>query len=242
MTLELQSTLEVSVIQWSALRNNIPCMAHVIQLVLGAFLRSLGVKGHIKSLEAHECNQQFGENEGINIGKSQRLRKESNARIDQVTAMKPGFANIMKKVRISWYFANPEFDLHIAENACWIDYADTWASKRVHRHSKTESLLRSSTDYGREDMWELNTAVAQVGIPITAIHTRVSPKSTILWLPAPFHNSRWVDSCEVCHGSIEAILILDPVDVEEAYSYISSCDHSVQWHVQSYGWREVSFG
>ena len=101
MTLELQSTLEVSVIQWSALRNNIPCMAHVIQLVLGAFLRSLGVKGHIKSLEAHECNQQFGEKEGINIGKSQRLRKESNARIDQVTAMKPGFANIMKKVRIS---------------------------------------------------------------------------------------------------------------------------------------------
>jgi len=44
MTRELQSTLEDSGIEWPALRNHIPCMAHVIQLALGAFLSSLNLK------------------------------------------------------------------------------------------------------------------------------------------------------------------------------------------------------
>jgi hypothetical protein len=98
---ELQSRLEVSGIGWPTLRNHIPCMAHVIQLALGAFMSSLGVKGRTKSWEAHERGQQFGENESIDIGKSQRLRKEGNARIIKVSAMKPGLAKIIEKVRIS---------------------------------------------------------------------------------------------------------------------------------------------
>jgi len=100
MTRELQSTLEASGIEWPALRNHIPCMAHIIQLPLGAFMGSLGVKGHTKSWEAHERDQQFGENESIDIVKSQRLRKEGNARINKVSAMKPGLAKIIEKVRI----------------------------------------------------------------------------------------------------------------------------------------------
>jgi len=76
-------------------------MAHVIQLALGAFINSLSVKGHAKSWKAHECDQQFGENESIDIGKSQRLRKEGNARINKVSAMRPGLAKIIVKVRIS---------------------------------------------------------------------------------------------------------------------------------------------
>jgi hypothetical protein len=92
MTRELQSTLESSGIEWPALRNHIPCMAHVIQLALGAFMSSLGGKGRTKSWEAHERDQQFGENESIEIGKSQRLHKEGNARIDKVSAMRPGLA------------------------------------------------------------------------------------------------------------------------------------------------------
>jgi len=76
-------------------------MAHVIQLALGAFISSLGVKGRTKSWEAHERDQQFGENESMEIGKSQRLRKEGNARINKVSAMKPGLAKIIEKVRIS---------------------------------------------------------------------------------------------------------------------------------------------
>jgi hypothetical protein len=101
MTRELQSTLEASGISWPALRNHIPCMAHVIQLALGAFMSSLVVKGCTKSWEAHEWDQQFGENRSIDIGKSQRHRKEGNARINQVSAMKPGLAMIIEKPRIS---------------------------------------------------------------------------------------------------------------------------------------------
>jgi len=65
-------------------------MAHSMQLALDAFMSSLVVKGHTKSWETHERDQQFGENESIDIGKSQRLRKEGNARINKVSAMKSG--------------------------------------------------------------------------------------------------------------------------------------------------------
>jgi len=75
-------------------------VVHVIQLALGPFLSSLSVKGRTRSWEAHERDQQFGENEGIDIGKSQRLRKEGNARINKVSAMRPGLAKIIEKVRI----------------------------------------------------------------------------------------------------------------------------------------------
>ena len=80
-------------------------------------MSGLGVQCHTKSLEAHEHNQQFGENESIDIGKSQRLRKEGNARISKVSAMKPGLAKIIEKVSISQYFESAETDLHVAENA-----------------------------------------------------------------------------------------------------------------------------
>jgi len=73
MTRQLQSTLEASGIVWPAFRNHIRCIAHVIQLAVDAFMSSLGVKGRTKSWEAHERDQQFGENESIDIGKGQRL-------------------------------------------------------------------------------------------------------------------------------------------------------------------------
>jgi len=151
MTPELQSTLEASGIEWPALRKYIPCMAHVIQLALGAFRGSLRVKGRTKSWETHERDQQFGENESIDIGKSQRLRKEGNSWINKVSAVRPGLVKIIEKVCISWYFESPEIDLHIAENACGIDYADTWSSKRVHWLSKSQSPHCSTSDYGCED-------------------------------------------------------------------------------------------
>jgi len=101
MTRELQSILEASGIEWPALRNHIPCMANILHLAVGAFMSSLGVKGRTKSWETHECNQQFGENESIDGGKSQRLRKERNSRIIKLLAMKPGLAKIIEKVCIS---------------------------------------------------------------------------------------------------------------------------------------------
>jgi len=101
MTRELQSTLEATGIEWPALGNPMPCTAHVIQLALGAFMSSLGVKGRAKSWEAHERDQQFGDNESIDIGKSERPRKVGNARINKVSAMRGGLAKITEKVRIS---------------------------------------------------------------------------------------------------------------------------------------------
>jgi len=95
MTHELHLTLEPSAIRWPGLRNHIRCMAHVIQLAFGAFMCSLGVKGSTNSWEAHERDQPFGENESIDIGKSQRLRKEGNAKINTVFAMKSGLAKII---------------------------------------------------------------------------------------------------------------------------------------------------
>ena len=100
-------------------------MEQIIQLALGAFMSGLSFKRRTKSWEAHDCDQQFGENESEDLGKSQRLRTESNARINMVLAMKPGLAKIIEKVRISRYFESAETDLHIAENACCIEYANT---------------------------------------------------------------------------------------------------------------------
>jgi len=132
MTRELQSTLQASGIEWPALRNHVPCMAHVIQLASSAFMSSLRVKGRTKSWEAHERDQQFGENENTHIGKSQRLRKEGNARINKVSAMKPGLAKIIEKVRISRYSENSKTNYHIAANANCVDYVDTWSSQRLY--------------------------------------------------------------------------------------------------------------
>jgi len=166
MTRELQSTLEASGIELPALRNHIPCMAHVIQLALGAFMSSLSVKDRTKSWEAHERDQQFGENESIEIGKSQRLRKEGNGRINKVSAMRTGLAKIIEKVHISWYFESPEADLHIAENASCINYTDTWSPKRVHWLSKSQSPHCSTSNYGCEDTLELYSGVARSSYPL----------------------------------------------------------------------------
>jgi hypothetical protein len=45
LTQALQLTLEASGIEWPAFQNHTPCMAHVIQHALGAFMSSLSVKG-----------------------------------------------------------------------------------------------------------------------------------------------------------------------------------------------------
>jgi hypothetical protein len=66
----------------------------------GSFMTSLSVTGRTKSWEAHELDQQCGENVSIEIGKSQRLRKEGNGRINKVSAMRPDLAKIFEKVRI----------------------------------------------------------------------------------------------------------------------------------------------
>jgi hypothetical protein len=87
MTCELQSPHDASRIERPALRNHIPCMTQIIQLALGVFMSSRSVKGPTKSWETHECDQQFEENESIDIGKSQRFQKEGITRINKMSAM-----------------------------------------------------------------------------------------------------------------------------------------------------------
>jgi len=148
------------------MRNHIPCMAHVIQLALGGFMSCLGVTGRIQSWEAHEHDQQFGANESTHIGNSQRLCKEGNARINKVSAMRLGLAKLIEKVHISTYFESAEADLHIAENDCCTDDADTWTSKQLHRPSKSDNPDRSKTHYGCCDTLELDTGDARAPLPI----------------------------------------------------------------------------
>jgi hypothetical protein len=134
-------------------------MAHVIQLAPGEFIRSLVVKCSTKSWEAHERNQRFGGNESIDIGKSQRLRKEGNDRINKVSAMRLSLAKIIEKVCISAYFKYPETDHQIAENTCSVVSTDTQLSKRVYQLPIIQSANHSITYYGCADAVELNTRV-----------------------------------------------------------------------------------
>jgi hypothetical protein len=75
-------------------------MVHVIQLALGAFRSIVDIKYGTQSWEAHEHGQQFGQNAGVDSGKSQRLRTKSNARINKVSAMRSVLVKIIEKVGI----------------------------------------------------------------------------------------------------------------------------------------------
>jgi len=158
-----------------------PCIAHMIQLALGAFMSSLCVKGCSKSWEAHERDLQFAKNDSTDCGNSQRLWIVGNATINKVSAMRAGLAKLIEKVCRSIYFQCAETDLHIvenasciAQNASCIDFADTWLSKQDQWHWKCNSPECSATHYRLEDMFELNTAIAQAWFPILSFHTEVA--------------------------------------------------------------------
>jgi hypothetical protein len=97
MTRQLQLSFEEAGMEWSAAKNHIPCMAHVIQLCLGAFMASLGVKGREKSWEAHQQDKHFEENTTTQSKKSCRSGFV-NARIRSVAAMPAGLHKIIEKV------------------------------------------------------------------------------------------------------------------------------------------------
>ena len=240
MTWELQSTCQVSGIEWIATRNHIPCTVQVIQLALGAFISTVGLQGCTKAWEANEGDQLFGENQSTGIGKSQRLRKDGNARFNQMSVMRPCVAKVIETVRISRHVERPETYLHIAENACCIDNTDTWLSKRVHSLSKRHSTNRSTTQYGCENTEIFYTGVAWASLQITRIHLGVAPESNIMWLPATLQNTGWMDHRQVRHGTFKAIPILNPVDVKQAYGYSASHHHCLTRHGWSYGLHYAS--
>jgi len=167
-------------------------------------MSSLGVKGRTRSGEAHERDQQFGENESIDIGKSQSLPNEGNARINKVSAMRPGLANIIEKVHISRYFESPETDLHIAMNACSMDCADTWSSKQLHWLPKSPTPHPSTTYCGCEDTLKLDTGVAWVSLPIKFTHK---------WL----QNRKYCDYRPLFTTQNEWTIVKDVMDVSRLF-------------------------
>jgi len=188
-------------------------------------MSSLGVKGHTKSWESHQRNQQFEENASRHNEKSQRLRKEGNARINKVSAMNADLAKIIEKVCISRYSENSETDHHIAANASCVHYVDTWSSKRVCWLSKTQSTNRKSFYCGCENMVEFKNGVAWASLLITRIHLQVAEAFEIQRLPVTLHNRGCMDNRHVHHGNVNAIPILDSVDVEKTYSRTATCYH-----------------
>jgi len=78
-------------------------MAHVIQLALGAFMSSLSVKGHTKSWEAHERDQQFGQNESRDIGKSQ-IHTGKNDLTRHVTHREAVFGTVIHSIFDAWHY------------------------------------------------------------------------------------------------------------------------------------------
>jgi len=60
-TLEMESNIENSGIACLALRNYIPCIAHLILLAWGAFASSHEVPGWTNSWHSSQCHQQFAD-------------------------------------------------------------------------------------------------------------------------------------------------------------------------------------
>lgn len=105
MTQQLQLSFEEAGMEWSAAKNHIPCMAHVIQLCLGAFMSSLGVKGREKSWEAHERSKHFDGNTSQSASKKDSKHPNFvNARIRSVAGMPPGLNKIIEKVAMHLHF------------------------------------------------------------------------------------------------------------------------------------------
>ena len=90
---------------------------------------SLTVKNSTKFGKANASDQQIGGIECTDNGKCQRLKNKRNARIKNVSPMKPGLAKIIEMVRSSRNFESPETDLYIAVDASSIDNIDTSSSK-----------------------------------------------------------------------------------------------------------------
>jgi len=96
---------------------------------------------------------------------------------------------------------------------------DTW--RRVIRHrGVSDGLDRARPLWRSHSAW---TEMCSADVLIMRIHPWVAEESKALWLPVTLHNRRWMDNRQVRHGSFKAILILDSVDVDQAYGHTASC-------------------
>lgn len=95
MTRCLQKILEAKAIEWSASQNHIPCTTHVIQLTLGAFMVSLGMKGRGKSWEDTE-REKIGQE--CSAGRGRLAGSVQGGRVEKVESLEAGINKIVEKV------------------------------------------------------------------------------------------------------------------------------------------------
>ena len=93
MTKFLERLLADCSLEWCASQNHMPCMTHVIQLTLGAFMDSLGVQGQGKSWEDTERDKIAGE-----FPRRRSKIKLGGARVERVNSLPAGFNKIVEKV------------------------------------------------------------------------------------------------------------------------------------------------
>ena len=90
MVKELQRSLKAMEVDWSAAQNHVPCMAHVIQLALAAFMKSLGIQRRNRSWE-DGVRDTLTEEQGAKS-------KMGSCRIAKIGSLKTGFSKIIEKV------------------------------------------------------------------------------------------------------------------------------------------------
>jgi len=185
--------------------NHQPWNAHISQLSLEAVISNLGVQGDTECWEAHEWNRESGLNGRINMLMSQRLRIEGNAQFNTVSDRRQGFANIIEKVWIWKHFERPEIDLQIAENARYIDYADTWLLNDFHWLSKSHCMHYSTIHYGSENLPDDETRVIPAMYWILRSHQRVAQEFTVQRSPGTVYITEWMDHQQVYLGLFRGI-------------------------------------
>ena len=77
-------------VDWSAAQNHVPCMVHVIQLALAAFMKSLGIQGRNRSWEDSIRD--------ASTNKQGAKSKMGSFRIAKIGSLKVGFNKIIETV------------------------------------------------------------------------------------------------------------------------------------------------
>ena len=125
--------------QWSSANNHMPCMAHVIQLALGAFMSKLQIAGR-ESYYQEEQRDQLVEVEGLGPGGRGKM-----SRIERFKLMPKGFKKTIEKVSIAGYCAKSpltvQFTRRSSLTSCFSNVAwQLWSMGRP----RDETLFWSS--------------------------------------------------------------------------------------------------
>jgi 5-methylcytosine-specific restriction endonuclease McrBC GTP-binding regulatory subunit McrB len=120
----------------------------------------------------------LGENKSTDIGKSHRLRKESNHKIDKVSAIRPGVAKKMRR-HIFQYKIN-DVKRSFLKQRMFIELMTlTPGRSNEFIEDLNQSMNGSSTLYAVEKQVEMEIGVARATLPIMRTRPPVALQLTI---------------------------------------------------------------